>query len=70
MFGDAEGAGGILLANCQVRQITSWMRPMPWLSEPSMEIAPMSCSTSSAAMVCARMRLSAKATSSGTRGFR
>ena len=57
-------------ASCQVRQITSWMRPMPWLSEPSMEIAPMSCSTSSAAMVCARMRLSAKATSSGIAGLR
>ena len=28
------------------------MRPMPWLSEPSIEIAPMSCSTSSAAIVC------------------
>ena len=27
---------------------------MPWLSEPSIEIAPMSCSTSSAAMVCRR----------------
>jgi len=27
-------------ASCQVRQITSWMRPMPWLSEPSIEIAP------------------------------
>ena len=25
---------------------------MPWLSEPSIEIAPISCSTSSAAMVC------------------
>ena len=33
-------------------------------------IAPMSCSTSSAAIVSLRMRDSANATSSGTRGFR
>ena len=35
-----------------------------------MEMAPRSCSTSSAAMVWARMRLSAKATSSGIAGLR
>ena len=35
-----------------------------------MLITPRSCSTSSAAIVSARMRLSAKATSSGTRGLR
>ena len=68
--GSAPRWSFILDASCQVRQITSWMRPMPWLSEPSIEMAPMSCSTSSAAMVCARMRLSANATSSGIAGLR
>ena len=38
--------------------------------EPSIEIAPRSCNTSSAEIVCARMRDSANATSSGTAGFR
>jgi hypothetical protein len=46
------------------------MRPMAWLSEPIIEMAPRSCRTSSAAMVDGRMRLSAKARSSGTAGFR
>ena len=39
-------------------------------SEPMIEMAPMSCSQSSATMVDGRIRLSAKARSSGTRGFR
>ncbi len=43
---------------------------MAWESDPIMEMAPRSWSTSSAAMVLARIRLSAKARSSGTRGFR
>ena len=55
----------ILLASCQQREMTSLIRPMPWLSEPNIETAPRSCSTSSAAMVPWRTRLSAKATSSG-----
>ena len=45
--------------------ITSPTRPMAWLSEAMIENAPMSCRMSSAAMVSRRMRLSAKATSSG-----
>jgi len=68
--GSRPNCSFILLASCQVRQITSLMRPMPWLSDPSMEIAPMSCSTSSAAIVEGRMRLSANARSSGTVGLR
>ncbi len=43
---------------------------MAWLSEPIIEIAPTSCSTSSAAIVVPRMRDSANARSSGTRGLR
>ena len=43
---------------------------MAWESEPIIEIAPMSCSTSSAAIVEGRMRLSANARSSGTDGLR
>ena len=50
--------------------ITSPTRPIAWLSEDIMEMAPMSCRMSSAAMVSLRMRLSAKATSSGMRGSR
>jgi hypothetical protein len=45
--------------------ITSPTRPMAWLSEAMIEKAPMSCRMSSAAMVSLRMRLSAKAMSSG-----
>mmetsp|Transcript_38912 Transcript_38912/g.67896 ORF Transcript_38912/g.67896 Transcript_38912/m.67896 type:complete len:325 (-) Transcript_38912:22-996(-) len=52
-------------AVCQVRVITSPMRPIAWLSLDMMLMAPVSWSTSSAAMVSFRMRLSAKATSSG-----
>ena len=50
--------------------IVSPARPIACESEPIIEIAPRSCSTSSAAIVVARMRLSANARSSGTRGFR
>ena len=50
-------------ATCEVT--TSPTRPIAWLSEPMIENAPKSCSTSSAMIVSARMRLSAKATSSG-----
>ena len=57
-------------AVCQVRMITSPMRPMACESELIIEIAPMSCRTSSAAIVLGRMRLSAKARSSGTPGLR
>jgi hypothetical protein len=56
----------ILSAVCQVRQITSPMRPIAWESEDIMLIAPMSCRMSSAAIVSGRMRESANATSSGT----
>ncbi len=43
---------------------------MPSESEPIIEMAPKSCSTSSAAMVWGLSRLSAKATSSGTSGLK
>jgi hypothetical protein len=43
---------------------------MAWLSDDIMLIAPRSCRMSSAAMVSRRIRLSAKATSSGMRGSR
>ena len=52
-------------ATCQVRSTTSPTRPIAWESEEVMEKMPMSCSTSSAAMVSLRMRESANATSSG-----
>ena len=45
--------------------MTSPTRPIAWLSLDIMLIAPRSCRMSSAAMVSPRMRLSAKATSSG-----
>ena len=45
--------------------ITSPTRPIAWLSDEIIESAPRSCRMSSAAMVSRRMRLSAKATSSG-----
>ena len=57
----------LLKGEGQVRMITSPTRPMAWLSEAMIENAPMSCRMSSAAMVSRRMRLSAKATSSGMR---
>jgi hypothetical protein len=44
--------------------------PMAWLSDAIIEKAPRSCKISSAAMVSLRMRLSAKATSSGMRASR
>ena len=50
--------------------MTSPMRPIAWASEDVMDSAPMSCRMSSAAMVVARIRDSAKARSSGTEGFR
>ena len=52
-------------AVCQVRVITSPTRPIAWLSLEMMLIAPRSWRMSSAAIVSPRMRLSAKATSSG-----
>ena len=55
----------ILLAVRHVRVITSPTRPIACESELIIEIAPESCSTSSAATVSARMRDSAKARSSG-----
>ena len=57
-------------ASCHVRAIVSPIRPMPCESDPSALIAPMSWSTSSAAIVSRRIRDSANATSSGTRGLR
>ena len=45
--------------------MTSPMRPMAWESLEMMEMAPVSCRMSSAAMVSPRMRDSANATSSG-----
>ena len=50
--------------------MTSAMRPMACESEDSMLIAPRSWSTSSAAIVSARIRDSAKARSSGILGLR
>ena len=60
----------ITCAVCQVRITTSPMRPIAWASLPIIEMAPMSCSRSSAAIVDGRIRLSANARSSGTLGFR
>ena len=60
----------IAWAVCQVRMMVSPTRPIAWLSEPIIEIAPRSCRTSSAAIVDGRMRDSANARSSGTRGLR
>ena len=50
--------------------IVSPTRPIACESEPIIEIAPRSWSTSSAAIVPARMRDSANARSSGRRGLR
>ncbi len=50
--------------------MTSPTRPIAWLSDDIMLKAPRSCRMSSAAIVSRRMRLSAKATSSGMRGSR
>ena len=46
------------------------MRPIACESLENIEMTPMSCSTFSAAMVSARTRLSANATSDGMFGFR
>jgi hypothetical protein len=54
-----------LCAVFHVRRMTSPHRPMACESDDIMEMAPRSWSTSSAAMVSARIRDSAKATSSG-----
>ncbi len=56
----------ITLASCQHFARFSASRPMPCVSVANIDIAPMSCNMSSAAMVCGRTRISAKATSSGT----
>ena len=53
-----------------MRTIVSPTRPIACASEPIIEIAPRSCSTSSAAIVLARMRDSANARSSAERGLR
>ena len=53
-----------------MRSTTSPIRPIAWESEPIIEIAPMSCRMSSAAIVDGRIRDSANARSSGTAGFR
>lgn len=55
----------ILLAVRHVRETTSPTRPIACESELIIDIAPVSCNTSSAATVSARMRDSAKARSSG-----
>lgn len=68
--GSAPRRRFITCAVCQVRSTTSPMRPIACESLPIIEIAPMSWSRSSAAMVDGRIRLSAKAKSSGTWGLR
>jgi hypothetical protein len=60
----------ILWAVCQVRIITSPTRPIACESLDMIEIAPRSCSKSSAAIVSGRIRDSANATSSGMRESR
>ena len=57
-------------AVCQVRMIVSPTRPMACESEPIIEMAPRSCSMSSAAIVVGLIRDSAKARSSGMDGLR
>ena len=59
----------IWCASCQVRRITSPIRPIPWESELMMLIAPRSCSTLSARIVESRTRSAIIARSLGTRGF-
>src|SRR5690349_413924 len=68
--GSAPRRAFITCAVCQVRRTTSPTRPIAWESEPIIEIAPRSCSRSSAAIVDGRIRLSANARSSGTEEFR
>ena len=52
------------------RRKVSPTRPIAWESLENIEMTPMSWSTFSAAMVSARTRLSANATSEGTLGLR
>ena len=66
----APRRAAIACAVCHVRTIVSPTRPIACESDPIIEIAPMSCNTSSAAIVVPRMRLSANARSSGMRGLR
>ncbi len=66
--GSAPRRSFIACAVCQVRITISPIRPIAWESEPIMEIAPRSCRMSSAAIVVGRIRDSANARSSGTRG--
>ena len=66
--GSAPRRPFITCAVCQVRRTTSPTRPIACESEPIIEIAPRSCSRSSAAIVDGRIRLSANARSSGTAG--
>ncbi|PQM44402.1 hypothetical protein C1Y40_05436 [Mycobacterium talmoniae] len=68
--GSAPRRRFITCAVCQVRSTTSPTRPIACESLPIIEIAPKSCSRSSAAMVDGRIRLSANAKSSGTAGLR
>src|SRR5215472_12172069 len=60
----------ILCAVWKSRMKLSPMRPIACESDEYIDRTPRSCSTSSAAIVSARIRLSANATSSGTPGFR
>ncbi len=61
----------IACAVCQVRCTVSPSLPIACASDDIAEIAPMSCdATSSAAIVLARTRLSAKPSSAGTFGLR
>jgi len=55
-------------ASCEVRRIVSPIRPIPWESLLTIEIAPISCSGPSAAIVAGWMRSRAASTSSGTSG--
>mmetsp|Transcript_5078 Transcript_5078/g.20381 ORF Transcript_5078/g.20381 Transcript_5078/m.20381 type:complete len:458 (+) Transcript_5078:528-1901(+) len=68
--GSAPRCAFILAAVCHVRVTTSPTRPIACESEDMIEMAPMSCRMSSAAMVSFRMRDSANATSSGMAGSR
>ena len=60
----------ILSAVCHALMLTSPTLPIAWLSEEYMLRAPISCSTSSAAIVSPLILDSANATSSLTEGFR
>src|ERR1041385_7988913 len=60
----------ILSAVCQALMVTSPTLPIAWLSDEYILSAPISCNTSSAAIVSALILDSAKATSSGIDGFK